>query len=103
MGFQPMACCTRHASAQPKQQSRKRESVERPTLSRLLNGCAVCVSTRTMGWKPMLREESRHDPRHLDVRIAPSTLSEECHRQFGIADERAQDPAHLDADEGVEH
>src|SRR4051812_26896009 len=55
MGFQPMVHVLVHFGGTPKQQSREREAYSGPSLARLLYAFGVCVSTRTMGWKPMLR------------------------------------------------
>src|SRR4051794_5267943 len=75
MGILPMVHVLVHFGGTPKQQSRQRESFERPSLARLLYRCAVCVRTRTMGWKPMLRPGGRtHAPQPLRVRRSHDAL-----------------------------
>src|SRR5262245_23380430 len=49
---------------------------------------------------------AKHIPDHLqdgEIRVPPGVFAEEAHRFAGVADERAQEPAHLDTDEGEEN
>ena len=83
MGILPMVQVLLHFGGTPKQQSRERETFERPSLARLLDGCAVCMSTRTMGGMPMLRFSRRINcPRHR--RLPPFLHVQPADRQLAV-------------------